>query len=365
MRLVPGRQAHTHDLVFDDFGQGMNLTAMEYEHPKLGLVSASLLIKNMLVTPSGDLEKRPDASRIPYRDPSTGLTLTEPVLRKFLFPRAGRHIQHVIVTETRIFEYLPGRRTLNLAEILMEDGSRPFQRPITMADADTMSDQLFICSGENYMVGWDGLHPATYVSKDWDENYRKPSVCCRHLNHLVLSGFMDLLDSRAQSVIRVSKLDQPTILEDLYQEARTTDDQGPTALISLQSGRVVDQVEATSVPAMLVCKRNNTELMYGYDLANWSDIEMHPHTSGYGVVGPGAWCWGRGGNIYFLSMQGIHRQRGVQQPEFVSQAIAPMWGRKQSMTNAAFPQIDPRKAHLARLEADPENGRIYVLVGVN
>lgn len=366
MRFARGRKANTVDLIMDSFAEGMNISAVEHMHPEYGLVRGALYIENYEISPWGDLVKRPDGSRVNLRDPDTVQTISERCLRLLPFYRTNASMEMVLVTPTRLFKVNP-YATIALEEITLEDGSSPFSESVRpgWVDYEVYQDKLYISTGNNYLVEWNGRDSARTVSDGWPEGYRFPSAIRRHLGRLFVTGFTDLEDSRAQSQLRWTELaDVDTLSEDIL-EVRTMDDDSPLALASLQSGlATTDQAGARATACLLVMKRRNVLAATGNDWAGLTDIELHPHTPGVGCVGPAAWCWGQKG-LYFASDWGIYRVQSLQPAECISNAIAPMFGRELAHADVVHPRVKKERLRETVLWSDPEKKQVFVHLPVH
>lgn len=365
MRFQAGRKPGTLDLIQDSFREGMNLSAVEHMHPEYGLVRSALYIENYEITPWGDLRTRPDGSRITLIDPETCSALEESCLRLLPYHRVDAGMELVLVTPTRLF-WVDPYRSINLREITISGGHafRVSAEP-GRVDSETYQGKLYIAAAGNPLIEWNGRDEARYVSTSWPSGYQYPTTVRRHMGRLFVSGFMDVSDTRAQSQLRWTRLADVDHLEDYVLEIRTTDDDSPVAMASLQSGlATTDQAGARSTAALLVWKSRNTLAATGADWANLSDVEVHPHTPGVGCVGPAAWTWG-GNGLYFCSPWGVYRISGLQPAEAVSQAIAPIFGREAAHTQVVHPCAQTARLRETVLWANPETRQVFVHLPVH
>jgi hypothetical protein len=360
MRLSRGPKENTLTLEFSDFSGGINLSAAETKFPDVGSVGATLWVKNFEVMPGGDLQKRADGNRYTLRDPDTGLAITEETRWYVQYPRVNGELMILIGTPNRLLQFNPWREE-NLTVL------HRWNRYVTTMDWEVSNDRLYITTGVNYMLCWDGSNAPTYISEGYPANYRYPSVVRRHMGRLALTGFTDLQDSRAQSNLKVTgspmDLADATVLNEAMIELRTADDDVPVGMGSLQSGLVADQPSGRSVAALIVGKGRDSIAVYGSDFANFSDVEVHTHTAGVGWVGPRAWCHGERG-LYFASPFGIYLVNGPRPAECVSKGIAPVWGRDQALSDAPFPHAVADRLSRTVLFSDPEHQRIFCLMPV-
>ncbi len=363
MRFVKGRKARTVDLVYEDFGRGIQLMGAEHMHPEYGLVRSALYIENFEISPWGDLIQRPDGSRITLVDPSTNQPLEEECLRTIKYEHVNGCLEYLLATPTRLFSIEP-LATQNLTEITIE-GGHAFPHRAELVDAAVWLDKLFITSGSDYGIQYDGRE-ATYFTKDWPDGYRYPGSCRRHQGRLFLSGWTGLNDSRAASVLRWTTT-EGVELEDMILEIRTMDDESPVGMASLQSGLSSMEVAGSrAMSALVVWKQHNTMVVTGSDFSPLlTDVEKHTHTPGVGMVGPYAWCWGRKG-IYFASELGIHLLSSMEPAKSLTDhSIAPFWGRVLPHAQVNVPRA--MRANLSRtcLWFNPDRDQVFVHLPVH
>lgn len=357
MQVRPGFKENTLELVFDDFSQGVNLDVSEVQSPG---VSVALWMRNFEISHSGGLAARPDGCRISLRDPDTYSAIQESTKFFIEYARVGAPFLSLVATGTRLFVF-DRFANVNLSEVTLEGGAPAFRQPVRNLDWETFEGRLYIASGSNPLLCWDGVNPAYYI--EYEANYRFPSLCRRHMGRLMLSGFTDINDTRAQSQLRWTKIGDAKVLEDAVEELRTSDDDVPVGMASLQSGLVTDQENGLSTAALIVGKSRNTIAVYGSDWPGYSDIQVHPHTTDVGWAGPRSWCHSERG-LYFASNFGVHLISGPGPAKCVSKAIAQLWGGEYALADRTVPRARQEDIHLTQLMYDPQRKRVYLLLPV-
>jgi len=234
-----------------------------------------------------------------------------------------------------------------------------FASPADVLDYEIYQNYAYLATGTNHLIRWDGRgNELEDVSRTFEEGWRFPSVIKRHMGRLAMSGFTDQNDTRAQSVLRFTEIAAADTLAEFLFECRTTDDDAPAALASMQSGlATTDQAVSKSTPCLLVFKRRNTLAMVGSDLAQFSDVSIGVHTPGVGCVGPQAWCYGQKG-IYFMSDYGIYRIDALQPAQCVSDPVSPIFGRKPAASNVHTPRPRFQDLHQTCMWYDPDQRRV-------
>ncbi len=357
MKVQPGQHPNTHEWVIDDFSGG-SLLAIPEDAVRDRAPRCAVLISEFEIGLAGELVRRDGLASIALKDRATGFALAGAVLRVIRFERLAAQPLWVVVTPSGIYTFWPFYPAWNCEEILTDAGAPVFDVSARRADFDVLNGKLYIASPNNYLVEWDGANPAKQISKDWPEGYQKPSVIRRHAGRLLASGFMDTPDSRACSQVLSSKTANPAELEDLYEEARSGDDDMPTAMASWM---VADMADASRA-ALVIFKRNSTHIALGTDWGVFSDISFRTISTLVGCTGPAGWCHGPDG-IYFHDETGIFRMKApTQEPEEVSIPISPCWAARRSLTNKAFPTVTRKGDEWAALGYDPKRRIVWCLL---
>lgn len=352
----------TREYVFDDFSGGSNLVLAEHRQQERA-PSAFLLAHDMEIGVGGDLERRAGLHRVSLVDRRTGFDLTQATLRLVRFRRVNARPLLCVVTPTALYRFNPLYPTWNCEEVLLDSGGPVFSDPARTVDVEVFNNRLYLASPGNLLVEWDGTHPATLVSQDWPENFRKPSIIRRHMGRLFLTGFRGINDTRACSDLRYTEIADARTLNEAMLEIRTNDDDMPTAMGSFMLSDLTDSTRAV----LAIWKRNSTHVLLGdtfSDLAGTaqaSNVTLKTVSTIRGCTGPAAWCAGAKG-LYFHDETGVFLLSGPTQIDEASFAVSPCWAGRRTLASVDHPKVLSRGMEYAALQYDPKRRCVVCLL---
>lgn len=330
------------DLVIDNLKDGSNFVSTEH---KMGRVSVSLTVlsRNMHCAPTGDLRSRLSYTRVPLVDPDTGYPLRERIIRRILFERVRKEPIGLIVTATRIMQYIP-YYPANLRTV------KRLAQPATTIDYACWQGALYIASGKNFLVEWTGSTDPVDISEGWPAGYRYPKCVCVHEGLLMVGGFDAEASINAASEFIPTEIDDPATLMPYQYEVRSQDQDAITAMAPAPWG-------------LMVYKRNHSYRVLGSDFAEGSDLDIQTHTPGIGCAGPRAWCTVLG-VVHAYGNRGVYAYPNpVDKALPVTERVSSLFHANQTLDDIPVPTVEPDD-ETAELCFDPIENRLYVaLVG--
>ena len=344
MRSQRGAMSGTGELVFENFTGTVRLGS---ESKQAG---ATLLLKNMEISLSGEVRVRPNPANETLLDPDTGAPLDESIVCLLNQQKATQKLQTLLVSETRLFKTCPGHPS-NLKEILL-DGESAFPYGVKYVSAASYFGKVYLATGNHHLLRYDGAELVD-ISADYEEDYRYPGCVVEHRGHLVLSGFTDIKDTRAASQIRIAgsefDISDTTTLMEFYEEIRTEDDQSVINMVSRPYG-------------LYLFKNNSVTVMTGQDFVNFTDINKFQLPTTRGIAGAMAWCIGELG-LYYISPHGLQLVPDASPTRVmdVSVPISEVWSHRARGSNWFLPSAKQGQLWRATMAYDKERKQVYCL----
>lgn len=315
-RASPQATNSTKAMAFDDLSKGCVFSLPDHKHDEPWAV-----VKNMEACPGGGIRVRPCQYEVAFRDPETGLLISEPVLSIIIYERQAKSLVRLLVTATKVYRWEVFATTDNLR--LLFSFTTPLTQPPSYA---CFLNYLYLATGTNYVVEWDGITTPKYKSQDWWEGYRKPAVVCVLDGLLVFGGFRDVVGASPNSEIATTGAENADQL--IY---------APLVINSTDTDMIIGM--AAPSWGLAVGKGKNTYRVLGSDFTLGSeDIAQRLHTPLAGFAGPWASFVGPNDEVFFVDKRGVFAASNMMQPAVeISSPVGPVFGNGQSMTAVPTP----------------------------
>ncbi len=157
------------DLVFDDLASGEYHGIGEHKLSRTMALNMARKLRNWepVLGPGASIQRRKAFVPETLIDPATKLELQEPILAVYDYQKTGALSPiRVVVTPTRLFRHAPGQG-LNLVEVKGPSSAPAFPNMTPMVCCETFADKLYIASGTNHLMEWDGQNDLAYPSATW------------------------------------------------------------------------------------------------------------------------------------------------------------------------------------------------------
>jgi len=358
-----GRRKRTITLYAENLSAGCDIHATEFKVQESAGAWKFLLLHDMMPSSTGDISRRPGVTKEDLLDPVTHSKITEDVISVIPYRKHGQAAgKTLIATPSRLFyyqrntDYPDGASPQNMLEIFDEDDNNAFPNQAQLVDWEVFNDKLYIATGRDALIEWDGVNPLRRISLErtveneerdgWPENLQYPSLVCRHLDRLFVSGFHDVSASIISSELHYTPMDSVDSLEEDAFLFRSLDNETPTALISSPWG-------------LVVCKSSSAYILTG-DLVSPVRMSMRTLSKTRGCLGPKASMWADNG-LHVLDKLGPYLITGASSADVdtnMGRPVSPVFGAKTN-TDVQFPHFITKDQQHSFLVYDPHNYRMF------